>query len=242
MKKLTCLAAGLTVLFSGNAQQKSETPDVLTKKREIALSVTPLISGLIGAYSEPRAILNYKLFYNDRNAIRIGGSGALNRHEDYSYPISSNDSTITERHHTKSRNYTYGTHVGFEHNWGKKKLTCFTGVDLLFSVTKKMENYYDLVLEKNEKLNYYPIKSSYPVTFYKSVGIGGGVRPFIGIKYPFTKHLSASAQMGADMVVYANKNYLKTQNNPDEIYKNWTADFNMYSLISDISLIYTFGK
>lgn len=257
--KAPFLLSFLVITASASAQ---EGPDIspiskpdkdIAKKNEISINTAPLFRALLnaGPAEATRFSATYKRNLNSKSALRFSIMADLIKENSY-YPNPWNETIILQtdsvliKQTTVSPGYVSPhVNIGYERLFGKKKLKWFYGTDLSIGYSKS-ESYIqnktlvrDTAFGQNAWVEVINIQADI-VSKTKTKGYSIGLSPFFGAKFPISKRLSISAQVGADMT-FQNKEISETKAGITKNYRVSTFDFSQSTgIINDISLIYKF--
>jgi hypothetical protein len=235
--------------------------DSLKTKFEVGMNIAPFVQGLIGGqFSDPlkwSAIV--KMYKNERRIFRVGiqyyqstylSTDDFGPYENYVI-VSQTDSTQIRRVNYQAPKNRLQLSVGGEHTWGERRLKQFAGIDII-------AGHY---VESRNTMDHPYIYDTTSVTFPNGAGIWNpdpnspsskvenvyghmfyvGLSPFYGIKTNLGKRLSLTAQVGPDLAFSFGKidrdDYLA---GTTDRYSIFGFDYNMYTLVSDLSLYYKF--
>lgn len=218
-------------------------------KNELGINLAPVAVGIFGgipAY-ETNLALTYRHFMNDKRAIRIRPSISFfdAQSKSLSEIVSLTDSTKVTENYNKSISASPSLNIGYELNWGKKKIKWFSGCDIYYNYNKE-ENYIMTVYSSIDSSTlssgylYYATDSILTEKINTIRRHSLGVSPFVGIRFDINNKYSISANTSftfglgfAEQDVFLNNFYLRSYN-----WKEW--NFNLISVISDVSLIIKF--
>ncbi|MBL7888130.1 MAG: hypothetical protein JNL24_01185 [Bacteroidia bacterium] len=252
MKRKTMLLF-ILVSFSSIAQETTDqSKEEKTPKNEIGFNTIPLIKIAIGQERiiHNRYNLSYKRVLNDQSALRF--SFVLDHFKPAVEPApflndtifqSPNNSLVTEKEF-RSEYFKPHLNIGYERRFGKKKLGFFYGADLTAGYYQKrsFKENYNLKSDTtatgatfwyfDDKLPSYTTQSRSNIMF-------AGLHSFFGARYPITKRMIITAQVGFDAVLSRDKTTV-IENNVESTRTVNSFDFSSPGILSDVSIVYRF--
>ncbi len=225
--------------------------DSAFKKNEFALNTLPL---LIGAAGGSPGLSNFNLLYR-RNfdkkwSFRLGVGAVLrNTYNYYAYNynlLSYTDSTQIREFYTSHNKPEVRVTVGAEYNWGKRKVTWYTGADIFAGHFKKQDLNYTFLFELDSATatgagpQWEMDFDSYAITEWTdSRNYTFGISPFIGFKAPLGKRFGVSVQSGLNFFfMYTSADRIYPDPQTDATYVSY--NFELPGLINEVSLRYRF--
>lgn len=252
MKSKTILL--FTLISIGTLAQES-TPSINQEKilkNEIGFNTIPIIKLAIGQEQATynRYSLSYKRVLGEKSALRF--SIIVDHLKPNTDPApylsdtifqSPSNSLVTEKEF-RANFFKPQLNVGYERRFGKKKLRFYYGADLIagYYQKKSFKENYNLKNDTtstgatywyfDELIPSYTVKSHSEVMF-------AGFHSFFGARYPITKRVMITAQVGFDAVLSRDKNTV-IENNVESTRTIHSFDFSTPGLLGDISIVYRF--
>lgn len=260
MMKVPILLPFLVIAASASAQEGTDfnsSPTTVAseplKRNEISINTAPLFRMLLGAGSSEatRFSATYKRNLTSKSAFRFSIMADMMNQNSY-YPNPWNEAIILQtdsvliKQTTVSPSYVSPhVNIGYERLFGKNKLKWFYGTDLTLGYHKS-ESYKqnktlvrDTAFGQNAWVEVLDVQANI-VSSTKTKGYSIGLSPFFGAKFPVSKRLSISAQVGADMA-FRNMEVEETKAGITNKSRFSTFDFNLSTgILNDISLVYKF--
>ena len=254
MKKKSIAFPLLILVVAVSAQEPntdSSTPPEF-KKNELSVNAAPLFKMLMNTRPSEatRFSIMYKRNLNENSALRF--SIKSDRIDDDAYDFNpwtehillSNDTVVSKQRTVHP--YYYSSHLsfGYERLFGKHKLKWFYGADLSAGYAERSAYRQSVtLLNDTTQGGGWTAPLGYEgdiISTTNDMVILVGITPFFGAKYPITKCLSVSAQVGVDMF-YKDVNRSETEGNTTKKSRFSTFDFNQNTgFLNDISLVYKF--
>lgn len=232
------------------AQKNGDTTEM--KKNEFGLSLNSISIGFLGGsteYKEEFAI-TYRHFLSEKSALRIrtsaeiryGGGGFFRNYD--SEIISMTDSTQLNRVTYYDYSPIFLINAGYEWHWGKKKVTWFTGGDLVYGLTSSNNKYntesWKLKKDSTSTFSYYELDSVIYTYRYPTSQKLYGISPIVGLRITLGKHWGFSLQ--SSFLLSISK--LKRETYLNELLSDndewWQLDFDFRALFSDFSILFRF--
>ena len=248
--------------FFAQEVAKTDTSGYKFRKNELGLNFVPLVGAALGGFSSnPQYALSYKHIFKGSNAFRINVGVQLYVQENWQYSspnMPDNYELVSQSLTTEIRRYSesisdpkYQLGIGYERRVGNHRLSRFYGADLIMGRSSRSYSKKDYFMVLDSAGTPYSNGPSWiidpnnnqPSTAFDSRtnSFYFGLSPFYGFRYPITKRLIVTAQMGFDASI-AIGNY-QSDDYANNIHLSGmvtTADFNIKGLISDLSLVFRF--
>lgn len=258
MKKKSIIFSLFVIVASANAQEGTNLASKPTivpefKKNEISINTAALFRVLLnpGVSEVTRFSATYKRNLNERSAFRFSIIADV-IHNDVYYKSPPNDkiilqtdSVIIKQSNVYPKYISPHINLGYERLFGKHKLKWFYGTDISIGYAQNhsyIENknlFRDTAQGKNAWVELEKLQADIVSKTDKKI-FSVGFSPFFGVKYPISKRLSVSAQIGADMT-YQNQTISETKGSVKRTYTVSSFDFSENTgILNDMSLIYKF--
>lgn len=260
MRKIILFVLITFIHLTNTLYSQTEIPKAITRKNEIALDIKPVLISTLGAtneYSNTTGLM-YKHHFG-KSALRLGLTPMWSKYtkrlllENYDFnsqihfpsntkiETDTSSSTLWGTIIGKSR-YSFSFDLGFEYNFGKRKLTHFIGTDFnlgFFSVLSQISR-----TDYAKDTSYTPDQLTFVrytlVSESQSMIKKIGISPFYGVKYSISKRFSLAMQTGIEY--YFLTGDIKYSDDIGNQYENNinTRGLHISGLIGDFSVIYHF--
>lgn len=265
MKKIFVITLLFSILASeglkAQGMPKVDTAGYKFWKNELGMNVAPFACMAMGAYIyDAQYSFSFKRIVKGANALRINAGVQLFVNDRYlyssphtpdNYELVSQSSTSEIRRYTESvRKPKLQLGLGYEWRKGNHRLSRFYGADLIVgrsSVQNTKKDYFMVLDSAGTPSSNGPVWVRDPNNTQPSTAFDSrtnsfylGLAPFYGLRFPITKRLILTAQVGFDMSM-AIGNY-ETEDYANGIHLSGMVtsfDFNMRG-ISDVTLAYRF--
>ncbi|MBA3972130.1 MAG: hypothetical protein H0X46_08300 [Bacteroidetes bacterium] len=253
MKKGSIAFPLLMITVAVSAQEPPDlSPLPQFKKNELSVNTAPVFKMLLntGPSQAIRFSIMYKHNLNERSALRFSiksdriDDDAFNFDPWTEHILLSNDTVVSKQRTVHPQYYSSHLNFGYERSFGKHIIKWFYGADLSAGYAESSAYRQSVTLIKDTAqgggwTEPWDFKGDVISTTNDKI-ISVGITPFCGVKYPISKCLSVSAQVGVDMF-YKNVNRSETEGNTTKRSRFSTFDFNQNTgFLNDISLIYKF--
>lgn len=254
-KKLIIILLFIRTIATNAQQTIAIAPVSPEKKNEICINTAPLFRAFlnVSVAEATRYSATYKRYVNEKSAWRVSIVADIINNDVYNFYensenemiILNKDSTIIKQKDVFPRYVSPHINIGYERLFGKHKLKWFYGIDLSVGYTKYSsyrQNIYLLKDTSKTSSTWIEAKESNFVitseTFTKALSLG--LHPFMGAKYPISKHFLISAQISFDM--FLRKASISIRENGVVVgYEAFIFESKENTgLLNDISLIYKF--
>ncbi|HEY0031216.1 MAG TPA: hypothetical protein VGC65_10690 [Bacteroidia bacterium] len=255
MKKRSIAIPLLAATMAASAQEPVKAPANIPdmKKNELSINAVPVFKMLSNTGPSPatRFSFTYKRYLNEKSTLRFSVKAdridlAANKYNPWNEHILLGDDTvITKERRVSPAYFSPHLNIGYERLFGRNKLKWFYGADLSVGYARSRSFIESKTLIKDTTqgaggwIESMTNQSEILSTTTKKI-TSLGLSPFFGLKYPLSKRLSVSAQVGVDMV-YRNEDRTETTGSTVKKYRVSSFDFNQDTgFLNDISLIYKF--
>jgi len=258
MKKPSIVLSLFVIVTSATAQDLNDSTKKAAlvpslKKNEISINTAPAFRILLnsGESQATRFSATYKRYLSCNSAFRFSIMADVIHNDSY-YPNYWSDAIILQADSVMIKQITVTPtyvsphiNIGYERLFGKHKLKWFYGADLTlgYSESRSMKQNKTLVRDSTQGPNAWVEAQTFQadiVSRRTTKMYSVGISPFFGAKYPLSKRISISAQVGVDMT-FQNKQITETASGTSQNFNVSAFDFNTNTgLLNDISLIYKF--
>lgn len=267
-RTVLCLLLGGVVIPVKAQFDYLQVEDTSKVKIEAGINIAPFIQGLIGNnFSDPLRLSAMVNIYKVKTRILRLGVQYLKSGEQYytgfgyytndSYindnylVVSQTDSTQIRRISAQAPKHKLQISCGGAYTWGKRKLRQFAGADILFGhytesrhTTDHAFRYDTTFVGSSQSGGWWVPDNNIPRSMVsESFGhmFYAGLSPFYGIRLTFGKRFVMTAQTGPDIsLAFGKIDYDDYLAGTSGSYSLQSFEFNMYSLVSDLSLYYRF--
>ena len=257
------IITGRNLLAQGTA--KTDTSGYKFWKNELGTNIAPIISSLMGGYiPNQQYTISYKRIIKGANAIRINAAIQIyvrNNFQTNNPNLPDNYELVSQSANSEVRRYSedkrdpkFQLGMGYEWRKGSHRLSRFYGLDLVLGRTSSSYTKKDYFMVLDSTASPSSLASggaawiidpnnNQPSTAFDSRtnSLYFGLSPFYGLRYPITKRLIVTAQIGFDATMaignYTSDDYT---NNIHLSGMVTTVDFDSRGVISDVTLAYRF--
>lgn len=242
MKKIILMFTAVPMMVSAQLIKPYDSTDYF--KNEVHFNVSHGLSVLMGGSGRQYNEVTYLRFLNEKIALRAGvyNYGAIIN--EWENTIDLSDSSVVKRENKSYLTSKWGLKLGVQKNMGQNRLKWHYGSDVGVYSHQHQYHLYENIYLKDDNNNtgyHYAPENSELLEEINHPIFGIAISPFIGLRYPISKHFLLSAQMGGDLMFSTGTQFTNNYRTGEKSHRQTNYfDFDSPGIISNVSLAYRF--